>query len=167
MHNLLLNVAALCSFGLASSAMGAEGGTAIPDLSGQWGRNMAFFEPPSSGPGPVMNVLRKPDGSRDTEAPCCNIAAAGTAGLWGGDDTNPILKPDAAKAVKKFRELAETGEVATDLHNSCWPEPPPFALSEHFGVNVLQQEDEVVIIYLLNNTVRRIRLNARHSEHPK
>jgi hypothetical protein len=136
----------------------------IPDLSGQWGRDMLFFEPPSSGPGPVMNIWRKPDRSRDTQAPCCSLERFVAEGVWGGDHTNPILKPEAAEAVKTFRELAETGKVVADLHNSCWPEPPPFAMALNFGVNILQQEGEVTIIYLLHNTIRRIRLATRHSE---
>ena len=27
----------------------------IPDFSGVWGRNMLLFEPPVSGPGPIIN----------------------------------------------------------------------------------------------------------------
>src|SRR5262249_54583776 len=36
----------------------------------------------------------------------------------------------------------------------------------HFGLQILQQKDEVTIIYLLQNTVRRIRLNEPHPENP-
>ena len=76
-------------------AMAADRGSPIPDLSGQWGRDMLFFEPPSTGPGPVVNAARKPDGTRDLQAPCCTIVVAGG---WVGDYTNPILKPEAAEA---------------------------------------------------------------------
>ena len=41
----------------------ANSGSPIPDLSGQWGRDMLFFEPPPSGPGPVSRAERKSDGS--------------------------------------------------------------------------------------------------------
>jgi len=120
---------------------------------------MLFFEPPASGPGPVVNAIRKPDGTRDAQAPCCRIV---TEGGWVGDYTNPILKPEAQAAVKRYRDLSDTGRVIQDLHNTCWPEPPPFVMSLHFGVNILQQKNEITFIYLLQNTVRHVRLNASH-----
>src|SRR5260221_4777543 len=79
-------------------AMAVDSGSPVPALSGQWGRDMLFFEPPTSGPGPIVNAVRKADGSRDLSAPCCNIVLAGG---WVGDYSNPILKPTDAGAVKK------------------------------------------------------------------
>src|SRR5580765_2934338 len=90
---------------LALPANAVESGSSIPDMSGQWGRDMLFFEPPAAGPGPVVNAVRKPDGAIDTTAPCCAIVVAGG---WVGDPANPILKPEAAQAVKKYRELADS-----------------------------------------------------------
>ena len=113
----------------------------------------------TAGPGPVVNAVRKRDGSRDPQAPCCAIVVAGG---WVGDYTNPILKPEAAEAVKKYRDLSDSGKVVPDLHNRCWPEPPPFVMSLHFGVQILQQKDEVTLFYLLYNTVRHVRMNASH-----
>jgi len=152
------------AFGFVSAALflwpaAAADESAVPDLSGQWGRDMLFFEPPPSGPGPVVNVVRKPDGTRNMQAPCCGIV---TEGGWVGDYTNPILKPAAEEAVKKYREQSEKGTVIPDLHNGCWPEPPPFVMSLHFGVNIVQHKDEVVLFYLLYNTVRHVRMNASH-----
>ncbi len=120
---------------------------------------MLFFEPPPSGPGPIVNAVRKADGSRDLSAPCCNIVLAGG---WVGDYSNPILKPEAAEAVKKYRDLSDSGTVVADLHNTCWPEPPPFAMAIQFGVNIVQQKNEVTLMYLLYNTVRHVRLNGSH-----
>jgi hypothetical protein len=141
----------------------AESAAAIPDFSGQWGRDMLFFEPPSAGPGPIVNAVRKPDGTRNPQAPCCTIV---TEGGWVGDYTNPILKPEAAEAVKKYRALSDQGKVVPDLHNRCWPEPPPFVMSLHFGVQIVQQKDEVTLFYLLYNTVRHVRLDASHPKNP-
>jgi hypothetical protein len=62
--------------------------------------------------------------------------------------------------------LADSGTVAPDLHNMCWPEPPPFAMALQFGVQILQQKDEVTLFYLLYNTVRHVRLNATHPKNP-
>ena len=131
-----------------------------PDFSGQWGRDMLFFEPPASGPGPIVNSVRKADGTLIARDP----AGAGGGGMWLGDYTNPILKPEAAAAVKKFGDLIAVGTVAPDLHNSCWPEPPPFVMALHFGTLIVQLKDEVTFVYLLHNTVRHVRLNATHPE---
>jgi hypothetical protein len=51
-----------------------------------------------------------------------------------------------------------------DSHNTCWPEPPPYVMVVHFGVHILQQRDEVTLLYLLYNTVRHVRLNESHPE---
>ena len=64
--------------------------TSIPQLSGIWGR-WFNLEPPSSGPGPIVSRLRRPDGSIIQSV--------------AGDFTNPILRPHAAEVVKKNGEL--------------------------------------------------------------
>jgi hypothetical protein len=129
-----------------------------PDLSGQWGRDMMFFEPPPSGPGPIIRAERKADGTLVLVDRCCTAT-----GRWLGDHTSPILKPEAEAAVRKFGDLLFKGAVPPDLHNTCWPEPPPFVLSTHFAVQILQQRDEVILLYLIN-TVRHVRLNEPHPE---
>jgi len=149
--------------GLAiSPALAVDNGSPVPDLSGQWGRDMLFFEPPASGPGPIISSVRKADGTLVARDPCCT--GAGLGGMWLGDYTNPILKPEAAEAVKKFGDLLAVGTVSPDLHNSCWPEPPPFVMALHFGTLIVQRRDEVTLTYLLHNTVRHIPLNASHPE---
>jgi hypothetical protein len=79
---------------------------------------------------------------------------------WLGDYTNPILKTQAAEVLKKVGDLIVIGTVSPDLHNSCWPEPPPFVMALHFGVLIVPLRDEVTFVYLLHNTVRHVRLNA-------
>src|SRR5262249_21180897 len=132
------------SIGFIAMAFAADAATsapgAIPDLSGQWGRDMLFFEPPAAAPGRFINAIRSQDGSRHLQAPCCAIVVEGG---WVGDDTNPILKPAAKDAVRKYRDLADSGTVVPDLHNTCLPEPPPFAMAIQFGVNIVQYKDEV------------------------
>jgi hypothetical protein len=54
-------------------AMAADGGSPVPDFSGQWGRDMLFFEPPASGPGPIINSVRKADGTIVAQDTCCGI----------------------------------------------------------------------------------------------
>jgi hypothetical protein len=68
--------------GLAiSPALAADNGSPLPDFSGQWGRDMLFFEPPPSGPGPIVNSIRKADGTLVARDPCC---ALGPGGGWVG-----------------------------------------------------------------------------------
>jgi hypothetical protein len=83
-------------------AMAADSGSPIPDLFGQWGRDMLFFEPPPSGPGPVVRADRKADGTMVVQDPCCTIVQR-----WLGDHASPILKPEAAQAVKKFADFLQ------------------------------------------------------------
>ena len=145
-------LATIAVLAVSLPTLAAERSASVPDFSGQWGRDMTFFEPPASGPGPVLSTDRKPDGT------------ANVFGAWAGDHTNPILKPEAAEAVRKRAELARSGTVAPDMHNSCWAEPPPYAMALPFGVQIVQRRDEIVFIYLINNALRRVPLNVRHPE---
>ena len=137
------------------SASGQTAGPSgsIPDLSGLWGRNWFFFEPPLSGPGPVVSRLRRPNGTL-------------IAGPIAGDYSNLILRPQAAEAVRKRGEMELSGVVPPNPGNQCWPEPIPYTLSHQQGVQILQQKDQVILIYLRDHKVRRVRMNVAHSEHP-
>ena len=123
----------------------------IPDLSGIWGR-WFNFEPPLSGPGPIVSKLRRPDGSIIQSVV--------------GDFTNPILRPHAAEVVKKNGELELSGIVIPNPHNQCWLEPTPFALNIQLGMQIIQREDEVTLLYLSDHQVRHVRMNTPHSAHP-
>src|SRR5262245_32484984 len=80
--------------------------TPTPDFSGQWGRAMLHYEQPASGPGPIVNTIKRANGTMDQEA-------------WVGDYNNPILKPEAAAIIKKRGEIALSGMAAPDPHNQC------------------------------------------------
>jgi hypothetical protein len=123
----------------------------IPDLSRAWGHNFLLFEPPSAGPGPVVTKLHTPAGTLMFNAV--------------GDYTNPILKPAAAEVVKASAEKELSGIANPNPHNQCWPEPTPFTLNIQFGVRIIQQKDEVVLISLTNQ-VRRVRLDVPHAPRP-
>jgi hypothetical protein len=130
-------------------AISAENAAPIPDLSGQWGRNTVNFETPVSGPGPVINTVRKADGTFDNNIPV-------------GDYTNPILKPEAAGILRERGEISLSDRAFPSPHNQCWPEPSPFILAIQFGVHILQHEDEVTLLYLSDHQVRHVRMNAPH-----
>jgi hypothetical protein len=108
-HHTLAGIA-ICIAMLAMTVLDARAADELlkyPDLSGQWGRDLLFFEPPPSGPGPVIAEERKADGTVVVLNPCCFPST----GWWLGDHTSPILKPEAAEAVRKFGDLALRGVV--------------------------------------------------------
>jgi hypothetical protein len=141
-------------FGLISAATlvwPAFAAETTPDLSGNWGR-WFNLEAPSSGPGPIVSKLRKPDGTIQQSVV--------------GDFTNPILTPHAAEVVKKNGDLELAGIVIPNPHNQCRPQPTPFNLSIELGVQIIQQKDEVLLTYLSDHQVRHVRMNVPHSDHP-
>src|SRR6516165_9135716 len=103
----LAAMAATSAFGQAPPAApansGAQGAASIPDFSGIWSHpSFPGFEPPASGPGPVVNKARRPQANFDgwVLPPGNNVLVSNPAQLVG-DYTNPILKPQAAEVVKK------------------------------------------------------------------
>ena len=123
----------------------------ISDFSGVWGRNMLLFEPPVSGPGPIINKTWRPDGTLEPLQ------------RYVGDETNPILRPQAAEVVKKNGELELSGAILANPHNQCRPEPTPFTLAMQFGMQIIQQRDETILLYLSDHQVRHVRMNVPHS----
>jgi hypothetical protein len=126
-----------CAPALGQTA-GPDSGTgstiSIPDFSGIWGRDWFTFEPPASGPGPLISKLRNPDGTLIHSAV--------------GDYSNPILSPQAAEVVKKKGEIELSSAAFPSPHNQCWPEPTPYTLSIQLGLLLIQQKDEVILISL-------------------
>ena len=130
---------------------GVKGPALIPDLSGTWARlSFPGFEPPLSGPGPVTNRLRAPNGASSLFA-------------LVGDYTNPILKPRAAEAVKKHGEIELRGAHAPNPRTQYWPGGVPFAFT-NVGMQMIQQPDRITILYADQYQVRRVRLNEPHPE---
>ena len=132
-----------------SSLIGAERAAAIPDFTGYWGRDSLHLESPLSGPGPVVNMMRTPAGIMDMSK-------------LMGDYTNPILKPEAAAILKQRGELSLAGKSVPNPHEQCRPEPPPFIFTVQFAMKMIQQKDEVIILYSHDNKVRHVRLNQPH-----
>src|SRR3954462_9940039 len=87
--------------------------TSIPDFSGVWTHPyFPGFEPPASGPGPIVNRSRTRGGPRD---------GVGNANQFVGDYTSPILMPQAAEVVKKHGEISLAGGTYPTPSNQCWP----------------------------------------------
>src|SRR5436190_4907813 len=108
----LLALGAACAFVLISH-VGATA-AAVPDFSGVWARPYVGFEPPVSGPGPVLNRSR--------------VNGQSNLNAFVGDYTNPILKPNAAEAIKRHAEIEIAGATAPNPSNQCRPMPPPYIL---------------------------------------
>jgi hypothetical protein len=143
-----------CALLLAAVLVSVPAGAAdkdspVPDLAGLWGKSSIPYQRPASGAGPLER-MRSPSGR-----PVRNGQV--------GDYTNPILKPEAAAAVKRFGELAQTVGVS-DPETECWPEAPPYIYKIQ-ETQIIQQRDTILIVYSYSNQIRRIRLNDKHPEH--
>ena len=156
-HFLLLVTVAVAAaapaLGQAPPAAGSSGGAtqshSIPDFSGIWAHPyLTGFEPPPSGPGPVLNRSRLPNG-------------VSNFGRLVGDYTNPILKPRAAEVVKKYGEASLAGKGYPTPSNQCWPQGVPYIFWD-FLMQMLQQPDKITMIYRHGNEVRRVRMNQPH-----
>src|SRR5260370_23455306 len=125
----------------------------IPNLSGRWAHPyLTGFEPPRSGPGPVRNKSRLPNGVANFQQ-------------LVGDYTNPILKPHAAEAVKKHGEISLAGGGYPTPSNQCWPPGVPYIFWD-FWMEMAQKPDKIVMIYRHANDVRWVRVNEPHPAHP-
>jgi hypothetical protein len=133
----------------ASAQDGAKGG--VPDFSGYWqkgGYYASTFEPPDSGPGPVVDPKPHPTGGIP----------------WVGDYTNPILKPKAAAAVKATGDHILAGKEDLPAYSLCWPSGVPQVLNLREPVEFLQTPTEITILYQRDHQVRRVYLNVPHSK---
>src|SRR5258707_8626886 len=124
------------------SALSAQSASAIPDLSGVWGRNTIDYTAPATGKGPLKNI-------------------SGSRNVMVGDYNDPMLKPWAAEIIKRNGEIAKTGDAFPTAHNQCWPEPPPYILGNQ-QLQALQQKDQALLMYSHGSQVRHVRLNAAH-----
>ena len=160
--------AALCS-SPAFTQQPSQGTAAIPDFSGIWAHlTWPDLEPPLTGAGPVRNLSRVTIDVARTLAPS-NGAATARASPKGvsnvselvGDFTNPILKPEAAEVVKQHGELSKKKLPYPTPSNQCWPGGVPFVFW-NIGIQILQQKDEVTILYANDNEVRHVYMNRAH-----
>ena len=127
----------------------ARSAATIPDFSGVWAHPyFPGFEPPAAGPGPILNKSRLPNG-------------VGNASRFVGDYTSPILKPQAAEAVKRHGEISLAGGAYPTPSNQCWPSGVPYIFFQH-GLQMLQLPGRVVLLYLRNHEFRVVRLNQPH-----
>jgi hypothetical protein len=131
---------------IAPHVLGAD--ESIPDLSGQWGRLSVDFEPPASGLGPITNLNRKPDGSSN-------------GARRVGNYNDPNLTPVAAAEIRRLSVYSLKGETFPNPQNQCRPQGVPYVLWQ-LGMQLLQQPDEITLLYLVDGQVRHVRMNEQH-----
>jgi hypothetical protein len=133
---------------LAVPAFAGEGASGMMEL--RWGKNAFNFEGMPSGPQPLRNLSRLPNGLSN-------------AGQLVGDYHNPILKPEAAAVVKQKGELAIAGKGFANSQDQCRSIAPPFTFAMQLGFEMLPtKEGDIAIVYDQNSNVRHIRMNATH-----
>ena len=147
----VLPAAALLCCALATSS----NADSAPDFSGPWGRNMFNFEPPDTGPGPIVNLRRLGSLAGFTVVDGDPIPLV-------GDYNNPILKPGAAAVVKRNGQYSESGHDVPDPSNQCGAWAPPYLFAVQQGMQFIQRKDDIVILYTQNAQVRHVRLNSQH-----
>src|SRR5579864_3752815 len=142
-------------FGIFAAAMltwpacGADGASGMMAI--RWGKNAFNFEGMPSGPQPLKNLSRLPNGKAN-------------AGRLVGDYNNPILTPAAAAVVKQKGELAVAGKGFPNAQDQCRPIAPPFTFAMQLGFAMLPSKgDNITIIYDQNMNVRHIRMNGTHT----
>ena len=141
----------LCTFAavtLAAPALAAEGTAGILEV--RWGKNAFNFEGMPTGPQPLRNLSRLPNGKAN-------------AGRLVGDYRNPILTPEAAAIVKQKGDLAIAGKGFPNSQDQCRPMAPPFALAMQLGFVMLPAKGgNIAIVYDQNMNIRNIRMNDAH-----
>jgi hypothetical protein len=66
--------------------------------------------------------------------------------------------------VKKHAQLGLAGIGDPNPRNQCWPEGVPFVFTNG-PTQLVQDKDRVLILYVYDHQVRRVRLNAKHPAH--
>jgi hypothetical protein len=135
---------------VAAPAWSQTPGSAIPDFSGFWAHPSLGFGPALSGPGPIRNRSRLPNGAANFDQ-------------LVGDYMDPILKPEAAAILKQRGEISLSGRAFPDPDNQCMQNPVPY-IFWNFDIQLLQQPDKVTIIYEHDDDFRVVRLNQSHPE---
>jgi len=141
----------LSVFGTAMIILPAFAADGVPGMMGlRWGKNAFNFEGTPSGPQPLRNLSRRPDGTAE-------------AGRLVGDYNNPILTPEAAAVVKQKGELAIAGKGFPNSQDQCRPIAPPFTQAMQLGLVMLPTTGgNIDILYDQNANVRHIRMNGTH-----
>lgn len=134
-----------------------------PDVKTGWQlSDDDFLQPAEGGPGPVVSDPRYPYISfyryQTNPRPSFRVA----------DLNNIILQPSTKEALRKANERSLSGQIIAVPKERCWPVGvPAFLLYPATPVYFLQTPKEVVMIWMQDHQVRRIRLNDQHAPNPR
>jgi hypothetical protein len=162
---LIMTVATTLVSSTAFTQEPSQGTATIPNFTGTWVYPFCCgFTSPLSGPGPVVNKARMPqltdaDGRRFPSG--ANVPLVSSVEQLVGDYSNPILKPQAAEAVKKHGDSELTGVPTATPRSQCWPEGVPYVLG-NMGMQMIQQPDKIIILYDHDHQVRHVRVKQPH-----
>jgi len=136
---------------LLSAAFVAGPADAAPDFTGFWQHGVPAqqYDKPPSGPGPVRRI-----GVPETYTANRN---------WRGDDTNPILQPWAAEAVRKEWARESQGLPELSAQTTCRPAGVPFVLSFLRPMQILQTPKKVVFLYQFDHQSRIVYMDQPHA----
>ena len=164
---------ALCVSGIAlgHSAL-AQSGDEIPNFSGLWSRTYLVtqtFDPPPSGPGPILQDMRYPgiNIGGELRGPITEEERANVIRYingWVPDTTNPILQPHTKAALDQIAEDELAGIPRPQPQTRCMASGVPHILNSADPIMILQTPDEIVILYSRDHHVRHIYLNRPHPE---
>ena len=141
---LATTIAAIIFSSAAIAQQPSQATASMPDFSGIWTRPYLGPDQPVPSPGPVRG-------------------RPGNPGRIVGDYSNPILKPEAAEAVKKQGEIESSGVIAPNPHSRCWPVTVPLLyLGTNMLLQMLQQPHQITFLYDEDYVVRRVRMNESH-----
>jgi hypothetical protein len=135
-----------------------------PDVATAWQVNHPDgddYIPPENGAKPVTFDPAHPFVPTDpagTKQPTYRVA----------DLDNPILKPWAVERMRKANEDVLAGKVPYVARERCWPAGvPAYVLEPPFNITVfIETAKEILIVHQQDQQIRRIFMNAPHTEHP-
>ena len=145
-----------------------------PDLSGVWKRTYRInetFDPPASGPGPVVQDPRYPAVNHDgvprralTDAERKQVIRF--TQNWVPDVSNAILQPNTREALERIGKQELAGFPHPELQTRCLPSGTPSVLNLLDNIMIVQAPGEVLFLYERDHHVRHIYLNQSHSKNP-
>ena len=162
--------------GAALASRPAMAAAAIPNFApnpqtswyppGQYGDD---FLPPESGPGPVLSPPEHPYRPNDIGG---QSDAASNPTYRVADLTNPILQPWTLEPMRRWNEMALTGEkIPFTARERCFPPGVPawhvFRRVAAPMIFFVQSPKIVWMIWRGDNQVRRVYMNVPHSANPK
>jgi len=144
--NRIAQFVTIFATGLVALPAFADSGSGL--LNHRFGKNTFNFDHLDSGPQPLRNLSRRPDGLAN------NLQLV-------GDYHNPILTPYAAGVVKQKGELALAGKGFPNAQDQCRQPAPPMTLAMKLTFEMLEAKNgDIEILY--GEDVRHIRMNATH-----